>query len=73
MPKDKDTNKDKDKAKDKDRMLKRSNICYVFEKQRVRGHKFDTYRPHPDRVKTTSKPDQTRDFILPDLILELAF
>ena len=29
--------KDKDKDKDKDKVLKRPNMCYIFEKQKVQG------------------------------------
>ena len=30
----------KDKDKDKDRILKRSNMCYIFEKLRVQGYQI---------------------------------
>ena len=46
--------------KDKDRMLKRPNICYVFEKQGVQGyqiwHSQTASRLHPDCIQT--RPDQ---------------
>ena len=35
--KNKDKGKDKDKEKDKDKVLKRPNMCYIFEKQKVQG------------------------------------
>ena len=37
---DKDNDQDKDKDKDKDKVLKKLNICYVFEKQRVLGYQI---------------------------------
>ena len=38
--KDKDKDKDKDSDKDKDNILKRHNMCYVFEKLRVQGYQI---------------------------------
>ena len=40
--KDKDKGKDKykDKDKDKDKVLKRPNMCYIFEKQKVQGYQI---------------------------------
>ena len=39
---DQDKGKDKDKNKDNDKrqVLKRLNICYIFEKQRVQGYQI---------------------------------
>ena len=37
---DKDKDKDKDSDKDKDNILKRHNMCYVFEKLRVQGYQI---------------------------------
>ena len=34
---DKDKDKDKGKDKDKDKVLKRLNMCFIFEKQKVEG------------------------------------
>ena len=34
---DQDKDKDKEKTKTKTKVLKRLNICYIFEKQRVQG------------------------------------
>jgi len=34
------TKKDKDKDKDKDKILKRPNMCYVFEKLRFQGYQI---------------------------------
>ena len=38
--KDKDKDKDKDNDKDKDKILKRPNMCYIFEKLRVQGYQI---------------------------------
>ena len=38
--KDKDNDKYKDKDKDKDKILKRPNMCYIFEKLRVQGYQI---------------------------------
>ena len=35
--KDKEKDKGKEKDKDKDKVLKRPNMCYIFEKQEVQG------------------------------------
>ena len=37
---DKDKGKDKDKDKDKDKVLKRPDMCYIFEKQKVQGYQI---------------------------------
>ena len=39
-PLDKDKDKDKYKDKDKDKVLKRPNMCYIFEKLRVQGYQI---------------------------------
>ena len=38
--KDKDNDKYKDEDKDKDKILKRPNMCYVFEKLRFQGYQI---------------------------------
>ena len=40
IDKDKYKDKDNDKDKDKDKILKRPNMCYVFEKLRVQGYQI---------------------------------
>ena len=37
---DKDNDQDKDKTRTKTKMLKKLNICYIFEKQRVQGYQI---------------------------------
>ena len=58
----------KDKDKDKDKVLKRPNMCYIFEKQRVRGyqiwHSQTASRPHPQRIQTASTPHCFSPFLI---------
>ena len=37
---DKDKDKDKDKDTDKDKVLKRPNMCYIFEKDMTQGYQI---------------------------------
>ena len=58
-----DTHKDKDK--DKDKVLKRPNICYIFEKQGVQGYQIWQYDRQPVNFMLVdqTRPDQTRPVV----------